>query len=317
MAPFVGLDPNRKMKDIATFDLYRSRIPTSLFKSVVQDMDILLPQYGPPDEHETEEATSRFLAPIFNRLVAQFGFAFRNLPESILDGRVTTKGKIEYYFKAFGSIAALFIEVKLKIGSKKERLDAISQVIAECDACCWNNTRQGLHVPVIGILCDGNVFQFFLFDGSTKPFSFSRGTLPGDPPTLRHGFKLDDFTAAESSRPFLRALRQICEIIFDLLLQSYISSLDAYRNRSVGKGKKEGRPRKSTPEWEAALCFAGDALEKFRAAETMRQNNLPDDANTTVQDAMDILKRSIDKVPIIDKTSLIMSGWDDGEVETI
>jgi hypothetical protein len=66
-------------------------------------------------------------------LVAQFGFAFRNLPESILDGRVTTRGKIEYYFKAFGSIAALVIKVKLKIGSAKERMDAIAQVISECD----------------------------------------------------------------------------------------------------------------------------------------------------------------------------------------
>jgi hypothetical protein len=68
----------------------------------------------------------------------------------------------------------------------------------------------------------------------------------------------------------------------------------------------------------------------------MRQNNLPDEANMTVQDAMDILKRrydpfdvnahsiywliiqsSIGRVPIIDKTNLIMSGWDCGEVETI
>jgi len=66
-------------------------------------------------------------------LVALFGFAFRNLPEPILDSRVTTKGKIKYYFKAFGSIAVLFIEIKLKMGGKKERLDAIAQVIAECD----------------------------------------------------------------------------------------------------------------------------------------------------------------------------------------
>jgi hypothetical protein len=156
-------------------------------------------------------------------------------------------------------------------------------------ACSWNNTQQGLHVPVFGILCDGNVFQSFLFDGSTKPLSFSRGTLPGDPPALRYGFGLDNFTAAESSRPFIRALRQICEIIFDLLLQSYILSLDAYRNRSVSKGKKEG-PRKSTQEWDEALCFAGNALEKFGAAETMCQDNLPDEASMTVQDAMDILK---------------------------
>lgn len=158
MAPFVGLDPDQMMNDITTFDLYRSRIPTPLFKSIVQDMDVLLSQYGPPDEHETEEATSRFFAPvgkiqltlllrrnsdccsqIFNRLVDQFGFAFRNVPEPIQailnDGRVLTptRGNIEYYFKAFGSIAALFIQVNLKIGSRKERLDAIAQVIAKCD----------------------------------------------------------------------------------------------------------------------------------------------------------------------------------------
>ena len=138
-----------------------------------------------------------------------------------------------------------------------------------------------------------------MFDGSTKPFSFSRGTLPGDPPTLRHGFKLDDFTTAESPRPFIRALRQICEIIFDLLLQSYISSLDAYRNRSVGKGKKEAKPRKSTQEWEEALCFAGDALEKSRAAETMRRDHLPNEANTTVQEAMDFLKSRYDPSTLI------------------
>jgi hypothetical protein len=40
---------------------------------------------------------------------------------------------VEYYFEAIGSIAVLVIEMKLKIGSAKERLDAIAQVIAECD----------------------------------------------------------------------------------------------------------------------------------------------------------------------------------------
>jgi hypothetical protein len=52
------------MNDVATFDLHRSRIPTSLFRSIVEDMDVLLPQYGPIMEHESEEATSRFLAPV-------------------------------------------------------------------------------------------------------------------------------------------------------------------------------------------------------------------------------------------------------------
>jgi hypothetical protein len=64
IAPFVGLNPHRNMNDISTFGLYRSRIPTALFRSIVQDMDVLLHQYGPPIEHLTEETTSRFLAPV-------------------------------------------------------------------------------------------------------------------------------------------------------------------------------------------------------------------------------------------------------------
>jgi hypothetical protein len=50
--------------DIEFFDLYRSRIPTALFKSIVQDIDVMLVQYGPPINHETEEARSRFLSPV-------------------------------------------------------------------------------------------------------------------------------------------------------------------------------------------------------------------------------------------------------------
>jgi hypothetical protein len=65
--------------------------------------------------------------------VAEFGFAFRNLPEPIIDGCISTKGRIEYFFRAFGSVTVLIIEVKLKFGKDKERLDAIAQVIAECD----------------------------------------------------------------------------------------------------------------------------------------------------------------------------------------
>jgi hypothetical protein len=64
MAPFVGLDPYREMHDIKTFHLHRSRIPTALFKSIVQDIDIMVLQYGTQINHETEEATSRFLSPV-------------------------------------------------------------------------------------------------------------------------------------------------------------------------------------------------------------------------------------------------------------
>jgi hypothetical protein len=52
------------MDDIGTFDLHRSRIPTALFESIVQDIDVMMVQYGPPIKHRTAESRSRFLSPV-------------------------------------------------------------------------------------------------------------------------------------------------------------------------------------------------------------------------------------------------------------
>jgi hypothetical protein len=82
--------------------------------------------------------------------VAEFGFSFRNLPELIIEGRMTTKGRIEYYFKAFGSVSIVFVEVTLKVGDLEERLNAIAQVIAESDGesfylCSMGYVILGIH----------------------------------------------------------------------------------------------------------------------------------------------------------------------------
>jgi hypothetical protein len=65
--------------------------------------------------------------------VALFSGAFRNTPETLLEGRLTSMGRMEYQFVAFGGITILFIEVKLHIGTVAERLNSYAQVIAECD----------------------------------------------------------------------------------------------------------------------------------------------------------------------------------------
>jgi hypothetical protein len=65
-------------------------------------------------------------------------------------------------------------------------------------ACDWTNEKQNIHSPIYGILCDGESFEFFMFDGSTKPYSFSRGCFPGDPPAWRRGLRISDFTLADT-----------------------------------------------------------------------------------------------------------------------
>jgi hypothetical protein len=102
--------------------------------------------------------------------------------------------------------------------------------------------RQGFRVPVYDILCDKDVFELFLFDGTgttAEPFSLERGLGTNDPPTRLRPFRLPDPADTLTTRPFIGALRPICEIIFDLLLSGYVSSLKAYHNRSV-KSAREG-----------------------------------------------------------------------------
>jgi hypothetical protein len=65
--------------------------------------------------------------------VGLFSGLLYNTPESMLEGKIASKGWIEYQFKTFGGVTVLFIEVKLLIGSLSERLDCIAQVIAEAD----------------------------------------------------------------------------------------------------------------------------------------------------------------------------------------
>jgi hypothetical protein len=46
---------------------------------------------------------------------------------------MTTKGRAEYLFKIIGSTGVLLVEMKLSSGCGEERLNAIAQVIAECN----------------------------------------------------------------------------------------------------------------------------------------------------------------------------------------
>jgi hypothetical protein len=149
---------------------------------------------------------------------------------------------------------------------------------------------KGFKVPVFGILCDGKSFEFFSYDGSAFPTSFTRGCFPGDPPEFRRGLQLSDFTLTGRAR-FIAELRQISEVIFDLLMSSFVSSLTAFQQRSERKGKKDQKPRKSLAKWEEALKHANDALDKFRKAECLRKDQLIDKANAAAEEAMKALKQ--------------------------
>ncbi|KAN0133984.1 hypothetical protein V8E53_008202 [Lactarius tabidus] len=328
IAPFVGLDPIGQiwLCDAPRFNLHRSRIPTSLFKAIVEDMDILLTQYGNLRCQATEEARSCFLAPIFNHLVAQFGGSIKNmpepLPEPLRQGCITTRGRMDYHFKAFGTRAVMFVEVKQDIGPLSERVNAIAQVIAECYACDFNNRQHDTSIPIYGILCDGSTFQFFSFDGNTKPYKFSIGLDPG---TQFQVIPLTDFSFQPTAHSFIHSLRPICEIVFNLLLLTYIASLKIWVPSMPCEGTESQPGQERIGDCDKALRsslrFAEDALEKSQNAEVLRQDGLIAMADVITEAAFQDLRHSTDAVPyyscgLYDDPPL-MASWNEEEVSKV
>ncbi|KAF7976819.1 hypothetical protein HWV62_5496 [Athelia sp. TMB] len=310
IAPALGLDPARGAHDIPYSALPRARVPTPLFREIVRGIDAAQAQLGPPTEHHTAAARARFLAPIFSRLVAVFDGAYRSFPACIPEGRIASGGAVEHNFKAFGARPVLLVEYRRESGFADERLGAIAHVAAACDAADRESARKGLGVPVRAILCDGDTFEVFAFDGSTNPPAFSRGRDID----LR---SLLELPKGALPRDFIRALRPICEVVFDVLLGGYVASAEAYRRREAERTANDGQPRPSSDKWEAAIGSAQQALEKFREADVKRRGKLVSEANALVEEAMGLLKSSTDWVPDVYRPPPFMSGWDEEQVDKI
>ncbi|RMZ82040.1 hypothetical protein DV736_g6643, partial [Chaetothyriales sp. CBS 134916] len=163
IAPKLGLRPSLRGNDIPNFEMSGARLPSSVFSQILADLQLFSFQYGPPSMHINEEARGRFLSGYFNRIVGLFSGLLINTPEAILEGKMTTKGRIEYQFKIFGGVTVVFIEVKMNVGNLTERLNCYAQVMAECDAGAWMNFQDGFNVPIMAVLCDGAYFYFFKF----------------------------------------------------------------------------------------------------------------------------------------------------------
>lgn len=146
--------------------------------------------------------------------------------------------------------------------------------------------RVDVIIPIYGILCDGSTFQFFTFDGTTKPYKFSIGVARGSRFRIAGGLPLIDFSSEHTARLFIHSLRPICETVFNLLLVAYVASLKVFRDRSPSRN----RQRKSLDGWDKALKFAEEALEKSQAAEVLRQDDLIVDADAATEAAFKALR---------------------------
>jgi hypothetical protein len=191
---------------------------------------------------------------------------------------MSTKGRIEYQFVVFGGLSVLVIEVKYVLKSGDDRLNAIAQVVAECDgmvmlasrfdcfepsfsACDYANDRLDFPpFPVYAILCDGASFEFFSFDGKSWPPIFSRGVFPTSTSKPQEMITLANYRSS-SNDEYICSLRPLCETLFYFFLLTFKTGIEAFLQRSSIRATKDKRPRASTPSWREALGQAGQALD--------------------------------------------------------
>jgi hypothetical protein len=162
-------------------------------------------------------------------------------------------------------------------------------------ACDYANGRGFESYPIHGILCDGESFEFFLFDGSTNPPTFSQGVFSHTSPsgvTYTRRLILASLVnpSASTSANFIRTLRPVCETIFAFLLSGYRIGLLAYYHRSVSQ-RGSCIWNNNTSAWQQAYSLAESASDLAVVAAAEAEAGEIRAANEAVKTAFDILQK--------------------------
>jgi hypothetical protein len=212
-----------------------------------------------------------------------------------MPGRMTAKGHrdIEYQLnllKVFQAISVVCIEVELNVATPDAHLNAVAQLIAEADGlylllykglvltsqyllistgCDYANSRLGFSAsPIYGILSDGRFFEFYCFDSSTNPPTFSRCRYSSASSlAARRGYALLVANlSCYSTMDFVASLRPVCETVFYFLILGYMTRIRAQYQRSCSLEQNGTTRRQESTGWKNANLLAEQTMELALAA---------------------------------------------------
>ena len=140
------------------------------------------------------------------------------------------------------------------------------------------NSKLQHWVPILAILCDGEKFEYLVYDSGIKSVYLS-GTVTGvvdlrDKPhlflaSLKESKVANYLHGADSS--MLTTLAT--EYIFDYFLMAYINGLRSFGHKSqLAAARSRSKKRKSTDKWMDALAKAEYAHLLCREAATLAQS---------------------------------------------
>ena len=64
VAPYIWLDPTALGRGIRKLEVFRSRLPMDIFREIHIDVHKASIQYGRMEDHDNEEARSRYIASV-------------------------------------------------------------------------------------------------------------------------------------------------------------------------------------------------------------------------------------------------------------
>lgn len=294
---------------IEKFHLHRSRIPTSLFKSIVRDMDIVSVQYPFDSCYNTdynyytpEAARAECLAPIFNNLLAAFQSVYQASGQAFATGQ-SGAGKYAYAYQAFFYYPILFEQIQMlaqdPLEMEDDKIDAIAEIVRDCDHLHQRNARSQPDLPVpsiYAILHNGfqdhsklPTFSFVKFDCTSSTY-----TIGEDKNSRQREYPLCQ--ALVDPLVFMKNLRDICDLIFDVLILGFIETL---------KASKGFRPFFSPHDfadedeerWNVPRRHAETALKRLRSADAQRRSGHTGYCDEMVEEGMQALKMAVESSP--------------------
>lgn len=304
-------------RSIPGYLLKRSRVPISVFESLLGDLDVARRNIGERETLENEAAVQLAIHPIPNTLLSLFHGRLTNMPEHLMKGQMASSGRCEFTITFHGRLVLLFIELKHSLAvSNENHANIIAQVLAEADgADTANQSKEFDGVPIHAILTDGVHYEFYWI--SFNSWTVYRGmgcvtegiTIYGEPGRI-------SLPGSERAPDYVGQLKVIFEVLLDTFLQTYINGIWASREYSARRTRFQTLPqgsgfrrRPSTGAWEVAHAKALTALEILREAHSLRVMDV-DAADNLAKRGLQALKESALSIPHPELDWSYLDNWE-------
>ncbi|KAK6331430.1 hypothetical protein TWF730_004512 [Orbilia blumenaviensis] len=282
IAKFIGLG---SVDDIKHLQIYRSRVNIFYFKVFQESFLRRAYKYGISKAFNDPSLRSNLVIELFYELTGMLPLLEFSPGSSLGIGIGYPSPKVkEAVIASLGVRGLVYVAVDSE-AEKKNDSDGVARLLAEFYVCDRKNIIAGKWVPMLGILSDGNQFQFWVYNSVESKVWASRW-IPG------FGTDVD-----KNTEKFLITLKKIVEHLYDFFILMVINTMKiGVRETNRTLRENPGKPELQREVGLATLALnrANEAHSRFRKAERLRYKEQVNEAEIEVIDASKFMVPSLE-----------------------